>query len=336
MLPPSILAPDLFDTFVQQIRSLAQIDHPNIVRLRSVGREAGVAYLVSDLCHGESLSRYLARRGGPMRPQELLAWSEQLASALHHLHERGIFHGDLNPEALLINEAGHLTLATFAIPWRRADLIVTGSPGYMAPEQIAGEPSSPRADQYAFAVMCFEAVTGLRPFPAATTDELLHAHVRQPRPLASSVNAKVSSPLAWAIQRAMAISPASRFSSVTALHAALVASVGQGVVMEKVNTPPGVRAVNGKVMVRVGGWVSAVSADREEAPDDTLIRAKPSTGSAIAPEAASEPAPDDATQNIILERALEPTNVGEVPADPDSETVLLDLDAFRSKLNDTP
>lgn len=329
VLPPALLAPELFDLFVRQVRAVAQVGHPNVVRLRSIGREAGVAYLISDLCVGESLPRYLARRGGRMRIQELLAWSEQLACALAHLHERGIFHGELNPDALVIDAAGHLTLTTFAVPWRRADAIVIGRPGYMAPEQIAGEPPSSAADQYAFAVMCFEALTGTHPFPGTTADELLHAHVRQSRPLASSVSASVSAPVAAVIHRAMAISPGSRFTNVAALHSALVAAVRQGSMpMEKVNTPPGeVRAVDGKVLVRVGGWVSAVTADAVEGSEDTVIR------NGLRAAEPPEIAPEDATQNIVIERAIEPTNVTERPADPESETVLLDLDEFRSELN---
>lgn len=328
VLPSALLAPELFDLFVRQVRAVAQVEHPNVVRLRSIGREAGIAYLISDLCVGESLPRYLARRGGRMRIQELLAWSEQLACALAHLHDRGIFHGDLNPDALVIDAAGHLTLTTFAVPWRRADAIVIGRPGYMAPEQIAGEPPSSATDQYAFAVMCFEALTGAHPFAGTTADELLHAHVRQPRPLASSVSASVSASVAAVIQRAMAISPGARFTNLTALHSALVAAARQGSMpMEKVNTPGEVRAVDGKVLVRVGGWVSAVTADAVEGSEDTVIRA--SAGAVEPPEIA----PEDATQNIVVERAIEPTNVTERPADPESETVLLDLDEFRSELN---
>jgi serine/threonine-protein kinase len=105
-------------------------------------------------------------RGLPPLPQAL-HWMGQLLEALAHLHQRGLVHRDVKPANLLLASDGSLKLADFGIARRRGDHLVqdsSGTPNYMAPEQMRGGAADPRSDLYAAGVVLYELLTGSRPY----------------------------------------------------------------------------------------------------------------------------------------------------------------------------
>ncbi|MGE0711971.1 MAG: serine/threonine-protein kinase [Planctomycetota bacterium] len=176
-----------------QISSL--IDHPGVVRLLEAGRTPdGLCYMVIPPYPGTSLRTLLQRE----EVTQELAFSilEQLADALEAVHQEGVVHRDVKPEnVLVLAGSDQVKLVDFGIARfyerGRAELTyvtargtISGSPAYLAPETIVGEPSHPLADLYSYGVLAYELLTGQPPFEASSTLEFVERHLyRVPQPL---------------------------------------------------------------------------------------------------------------------------------------------------------
>ncbi len=171
-------SPEALGRFEQETRAVAALNHPNILALHDVGREGDVAYAVSELLEGEPLRARLDR--GPLTPRRALVFAIQIARGLSAAHERGIVHRDLKPSNIFITRDGRAKILDFglAIPdashagaWDEQQTRIqtrpgtfAGTPGYMSPEQIVGEPATVRSDIFAFGILLYEMLTGLHPF----------------------------------------------------------------------------------------------------------------------------------------------------------------------------
>ena len=171
-------ATDALGRFEQETRAVAALNHPNILALHDVGREGDVAYAVSELLEGETLRARLDQ--GPLTPRRALVFALQIARGLSAAHERGIVHRDLKPSNIFITRDGRAKILDFglAIPdashagaWDEQQTRIqtrpgtfAGTPGYMSPEQIVGEPATVRSDIFAFGILLYEMLTGLHPF----------------------------------------------------------------------------------------------------------------------------------------------------------------------------
>ena len=159
--------------FLREARALSRLRHHGIVRLYDAGADEGDAYLVLELVRGQSLREVL--EDGPMEPDKAASVGRELAEALAHAHSLGVVHRDLSPGNVLIDEIGRVRLADFGIA-RLSEATATvggevwGTPAYMAPEQVAGDPVGPAADVYSLGLVLLEALTGERAFPGSPTE----------------------------------------------------------------------------------------------------------------------------------------------------------------------
>lgn len=226
VLPADVLAPQTFNGFVRECQRLAQVKHPNVVKLRSLGRDGGVAFLVTDPWRGQPLRAHLNARDGRLGDIELIPIARQIASALTWLHASDLVHRELRAESVLVDGEGKVMLVDFGVARPHAAGVLSGVPGHMAPEQIAGKAdATPKSDQYAFAVLCFEALTGRPPFQARTPEALVRAHLTAPRPFASRYDRSVSQALSAVLHRALSIDPEERFADVSQFFHALQACI---------------------------------------------------------------------------------------------------------------
>lgn len=191
---PSSEGPGSEARFEHEARTVAALSHPNLLSIFDYGREGKLRYAVTEMLHGENLRQRLRR--GPMPLAEALAAAKQVASGLAAAHERGIVHRDLKPENIFLAAAGVLKILDFGLakhldghassqpasPTRTRAGMILGSVGYMAPEQVRGEPVDARADVFAFGVLLHEMITGRRPFGGATPAEALAAVLRDDLP----------------------------------------------------------------------------------------------------------------------------------------------------------
>jgi eukaryotic-like serine/threonine-protein kinase len=177
---------DALQRFQREARTSAGLNHPNIVAVYDYG-QAGAegAYLVMEYLSGISLRQHLSNLGAAL-PGEAAVWFKQLLDGVKTAHQAGIIHRDLKPENILLVELEEgatllkildFGLAKFRGPSVSSNLtmpgMLIGTPRYMAPEQLAGQEADERTDLFAIGVMTVEAITGQRPFPGNSYEELL-------------------------------------------------------------------------------------------------------------------------------------------------------------------
>jgi serine/threonine protein kinase len=164
----------------------AHIDHPNIVSIYEAGEHDGRSYLAMQLIRGTTLRERMG--DGPLDPDLALRLLTPVATALDHAHERGLVHRDIKPQNILIGPGDHVYLADFGLTKGVRAATVTregswvGTPNYMAPEQIRGEPAARETDVYALAAVLLECLTGTVPFDMDSETAVLYAHLEAPRP----------------------------------------------------------------------------------------------------------------------------------------------------------
>jgi hypothetical protein len=200
VLPSGLAAdPEALARFEREARAVAAINHPNILALHDVGTDNGIAHAVMELLEGETLRKRIERGTPP--PRKALEWGVQLALGLAAAHDRGIVHRDLKPENVFLTRDGRVKILDFGVArLDRADaadgsLTTTtergqfiGTPAYASPEQVMGEPATPRADLFSFGVVLYELLTGTHPFRRETSADTMTAILRvDPPPLAGAV-----------------------------------------------------------------------------------------------------------------------------------------------------
>jgi DNA-binding beta-propeller fold protein YncE/predicted Ser/Thr protein kinase len=219
------------ERFVRESRAAAAIDHPNVIPVYSAGEDAGRLYLAMRLVDGEDL-RTLVQRDGPMSPHGAAEVIAQVGSALDAAHARGLVHRDIKPANVLL-DGDHAYLTDFGLTKRlTGETTMTGSGrwvgtlGYIAPEQIRGEPVDARADVYALGCLLFYILTGVAPYRRDSDEATLYAHLNDAAPDARALVPEVPAALADVVQRALAKDPDDRFPSAGDLGRAALAAVG--------------------------------------------------------------------------------------------------------------
>jgi tetratricopeptide (TPR) repeat protein len=206
-----------------EAQAVAALDHPNIVPILDSGQQDRLPYFSMRLIEGESLAQ---RQGGVRDDGRTAArLMMDIAGAVHHAHQRGILHRDLKPANILVDEDGRPYVTDFGLAKRiHANDGLTrtgwfmGSPGYMAPEQAAGDPSkiTTATDVYGLGAILYAVLTGRAPFDCGSVQETLNQlRNRAPDP-PSSVNPKAPHPLELICLKCLEKDPARRYSSAEA------------------------------------------------------------------------------------------------------------------------
>src|SRR2546425_746 len=158
------------EIFLAQVRTLSQLEHPHIVRVRDFGIESGTPYLVMTYApHGNIRQRY--PRGTRLSLKTVVFYVKQIADALQYIHERTLIHRDIKPHNMLLGPDKQVFLSDFgiAITSQSIDANLPGMPDfegtvlYAAPEQLQGKPRR-SSDQYALGVVVYEWLSGEWPF----------------------------------------------------------------------------------------------------------------------------------------------------------------------------
>jgi eukaryotic-like serine/threonine-protein kinase len=210
--------------FWREARAAASVNHPHICQIYEVGEEGGVLFIAMELLDGEPLSALLKR--GPISVDQALPIALDMLAALGAIHARGIVHRDLKPSNVFLGAHG-VKLLDFGLarPEVKASLdsmdrlthanAVLGTPGYMAPEMITGDPVDARTDLFAAGAILFEMLSGRRAFTGNTVTAVLHATLtEQPPALAGSATVAAVDRV---IRRALAKKPDARPPSADAM-----------------------------------------------------------------------------------------------------------------------
>jgi serine/threonine-protein kinase len=217
------------DRFLREIGIAARLSHPHIMPLFDSGDAAGHLFYVMPFVRGESLRQRLDREGR-LPVDDALKIVRDVAEALDHAHARGVVHRDIKPENILLSE-GQAIVADFGIALA-ADAaasrltgtgLVVGTPAYMSPEQLFGEGTDARSDQYSLACVVYEMLAGEAPHAAATPRAIVAKRLVDSAPSMRRVRSIVPVSIDDAVKRALAKDPASRFASVGQFASALTA-----------------------------------------------------------------------------------------------------------------
>jgi eukaryotic-like serine/threonine-protein kinase len=235
VLPPEVAADaDRLRRFEQEARAAAALNHSNILALYDIGSENGVSFIVTELLDGRTLRELLAQeRPATTRVIDLAA---QIADGLAAAHGRNLVHRDIKPENIFVTTDGHAKILDFGlaklveapgeaeVPTRAATAphTVLGTAGYMAPEQVRGQPLDHRADIFAFGSVLYEMLTGRRAFGGDTVLDTMSAILREaPATIVSTADRPLPPSLLRIVDRCLEKSPAARFQSTTDLAFAL-------------------------------------------------------------------------------------------------------------------
>lgn len=220
---------DLKARFEAEARAAGRLSHPNVVAVFDTGEHDGTPYIIMELLSGRTLADEVAQ--GPMDPQRARLTGLEILSALAASHREGILHRDLKPGNILLAADGTAKVADFGVAKITEGMDLTntgmmlGTPAYLAPERVAGEPASESTDVYSVGVILYELLTGAKPFDADTPLGLVRAiQEDDPLPL-DQVRPDLDASLAAAVDRAMAKDPGRRYSSAEQMAEALGAVV---------------------------------------------------------------------------------------------------------------
>ena len=227
VLPPELTTSDRMQRFEQEARAASTLNHPNILTIHDVGRDADVAWFAMEWVDGRTLRDLLHTGRLPLRQVTQIA--AQIADGLAKAHAAGIVHRDLKPENVMLTSDGFVKIVDFgiaklagsAVPASDAQTrtmgtspgLVIGTAGYMSPEQASGRPVDYRSDQFALGLLIYEMASGRRPFDRPTAAQSIAAIIdADPAPL-QSLNPDVPSHLASIVSRCLAKDPSERYES---------------------------------------------------------------------------------------------------------------------------
>ena len=218
-------APGARERLLREAQAMARLDHPNVVGVHEVGRSEHGVYVAMDLVDGETLRTWAERENSWRQIARVLA---DVARGLAAVHAAGVLHRDVKPDNVIVGTDGRARIGDFGLarstptppPDGNAPVAtgtsVAGTPAYMAPEVLRGGSATAASDQFGFGVTAYEMIAGRRPFEGRTWSELARA-IEQ----GSIAKLRVPGWLDATIRRCLAVDPAKRFPSMTAVADAL-------------------------------------------------------------------------------------------------------------------
>ncbi|WP_437752266.1 protein kinase domain-containing protein [Sorangium sp. So ce1389] len=222
--------PVMVARFRRELKLARKISHPNVCRVFDLGEADGLRFLTMELVEGQTLRAVLLE--GALEPRRALSLLQQAASGLAAAHDQGIIHRDLKPENVLVRRDGQAIVADFGLArgaLAQASTVdsIAGTPAYMSPEQLRGEPLGPTSDIFSLGILGFELLTGRSPFGSGAPATVVSAILRDaPQRLeVPALPAGAVRALDALLARAMAKRPEERFPSAGSFGAALAAVI---------------------------------------------------------------------------------------------------------------
>jgi len=214
--------PSLIERFHAEVRSARLVSHPHVCRVYDIGEVEGRHFISMEYVDGEDLATLL-HRIGRLPSAKAVEIARQLAAGLAAAHERGILHRDLKPANVMIDGHGRARINDFGLAVLGAESVaeLAGTPAYMAPEQLAGQPATVQSDIYALGLVLYEVFTGHKAFTAASLAEWQRVH-SESQPSSPSLHAAEIDPaVERLILRCLEKDPAQRPQSAAKVALAL-------------------------------------------------------------------------------------------------------------------
>ena len=203
-----------------EVRMARQVSHPNVCRVYDAGEFEGHTFLSMEYVDGEDLSSLL-RRIGRFPQERALELARQICAGLAAAHDRGVVHRDLKPANIMLDGNGRIRITDFGLAGAIGEALRSGTPAYMAPEQLAGQETTPRSDVYSLGLVLYELFTGRRALEARNLAELIAKREQGDITPPTMIVKDLDPAIERAIMRCLASDPAERPSSALAVAAAL-------------------------------------------------------------------------------------------------------------------
>jgi eukaryotic-like serine/threonine-protein kinase len=234
---------DALTQLLREARAASALRHSAVVTIHSVEEEGDVHFIVMEYLDGRALSELIP--AGGLAVDEAVDYAIRVAAAVGAAHSAGIVHRDIKPANIMITAAGEVKVLDFGVA-RRSTVdheavtrtialgtvapagSIIGTIGYLAPEQVAGEPAQPAADVFALGAILYETLTGTAPFARETLWASLDATVRVTPPSPDTLRRDIPADLGQVVMRCLAKDPSQRYQSGRDVAAALKALAGHG------------------------------------------------------------------------------------------------------------
>lgn len=216
--------------FQREARAMAELDHPNIVRISDIGEEDGQQYLAMEYVDGLDLKRYI-KEHAPLSNTDAVKIMGQILLAMRLAHTRGIVHRDLKPQNVLLTRDGVAKVTDFGIAVAFAETSLTqtnsmlGSVHYLSPEQARGSKATVQSDIYAMGIILFEMLTGRLPYDGDSAVTIALQHFQTPLPLVREENPQVPQSLENIVLKATAKKLTERYKTVAEMYADLASAL---------------------------------------------------------------------------------------------------------------
>ena len=230
--------PDRLRRFKREAKAVATLSHPNILEIHDFDTEGDVTYAVTELLEGQNVREHVQRLGGPLQWKRVQEIGAAVADGLGAAHGEGVVHRDIKPSNIFLCTDGRVKILDFGLaviqevvdseaetesieaPLTREGSVM-GTVGYMAPEQVRGQPADHRSDIFALGCVLYEMLTGERAFKRDTTAEIMTAILREEPPSFADYGVQVIPDVAKAVQHCLEKNPERRFQSAVDLAFAL-------------------------------------------------------------------------------------------------------------------
>jgi serine/threonine-protein kinase len=228
------------ERFEREARSIARLNHPNIVRVLDFGSEDMLHFMILEYVDGVSLRERLVRihnEGLTLRSDTVAYIMQQVGAGLTYAHDQGFVHRDVKPGNILLGNTGRVYLTDFGVvklvgqDQGTVTGTMIGTPEYMAPEQATSGIIGPAADQYSLAIVAYEMLVGRVPFQAPTPVAVLHKHLNEVPPPPSMTVTWFPPVIDAIFNRALAKHPDDRYPTVTAFTGDLVQALNTNQMM---------------------------------------------------------------------------------------------------------
>ena len=212
-------AADVKKRFYREARSAGQLSHDNITTIYNVDEEHGHPYLVMEYLEGQNL-RQMLRDQAPLSFQQRIAIARQICRGLDYAHRNGVIHRDIKPENISVLPDGRVKIMDFGIARIQNEVQTltqtntsVGTPRYMSPEQIKGEPVDGRSDIFSFGVLFYELLTGQNPFAGAHVTTVIYKVLHAAPPSLDLEPGVLSSSLELIVGRCLSKEPGGRYGA---------------------------------------------------------------------------------------------------------------------------
>ena len=224
-----VISQEFVQRFLKEARAIGRLSHPSMVTVYDAGQDQGTIFIAMELLTGKSLREMMRMKR--MGYQDIVRIGVQIAEALDYAHQKGIVHRDIKPSNIILDPDGRVKITDFGIariedpgsPHQTRAGEILGTPVYMSPEQVMGQPVDGRSDLYSLGVILYEMLTGEKPFQGENIAAIFNSIIQNKPAEPETTDSPIAQALSALIMKSINKDPVSRFQTGNEMAAPLKA-----------------------------------------------------------------------------------------------------------------